>query len=58
MIFFLHRRPQTNRKLWEKSNDKWFHDMYNEDEQGPKTREERMVRLIHEMFSFHTGSSL
>jgi len=37
------RRPPTNRKLWEKSSDKWSHDLYIEDDQRPKTKEERMV---------------
>ena len=38
------RRKPTTRKLWDKTTDRWEHDMYREDEQGPKTKEELEVR--------------
>lgn len=37
------RRKPTNRKLWDRTTDRWEHDMYREEEQGPKTREEKEV---------------
>lgn len=45
MCFFsMIRRKPTTRKLWDKTTDRWEHDMYREDEQGPKTKEELEVR--------------
>jgi len=38
------RRKPTSRKLWDKTSDRWEHDMYREEEQGPKTKEELEVR--------------
>ena len=38
------RRKPTTRQLWDKTSDRWEHDMYREDEQGPKTKEELEVR--------------
>ena len=38
------RRKPTTRQLWDKTSDRWEHDMYREDEQGPKTKEELKVR--------------
>jgi len=38
------RRKPTTRKLWDRTTDRWEHDMYKEDEQGPKTKEELEVR--------------
>ena len=43
-ILCLIRRKPTNRKLWDKTSDRWEHDMYREEEQGPKTKEELEVR--------------
>ena len=40
----MNRRKPTTRQLWDKTTDRWEHDMYREDEQGPKTREEIEVR--------------
>lgn len=45
MCFFsMIRRKPTTRKLWDKTTDRWEHDMYREDKQGPKTKEELEVR--------------
>lgn len=38
------RRKPTTRKLWDKTTDRWEHDMYKEEEQGPKSKEELEVR--------------
>ena len=44
--FFLgHRRQQSKRHLWDKTSDKWEHDMYREEEQGPKEQWELEVRV-------------
>ena len=32
-----------NKKLWDKTDEKWTHDKYVEDEQGPKTESELQV---------------
>ena len=44
LIFSIIRRKPTTRKLWDKTTDRWEHDMYKEEEQGPKTKEELEVR--------------
>ena len=44
MFFSMIRRKPTTRKLWDKTTDRWEHDMYREEEQGPKTKEELEVR--------------
>ena len=44
------RRKPTTRQLWDKTSDRWEHDMYREDEQGPKTKEELEVRSSKSMF--------
>ena len=44
MYFSMIRRKPTTRKLWDKTTDRWEHDMYREEEQGPKTKEELEVR--------------
>ena len=43
MCVFVTRRKPTNRKLWDRTTDRWEHDMYREEEQGPKTKEEKEV---------------
>ena len=42
-ISMIRRKPRT-RKLWDRTTDRWEHDMYKEEEQGPKTKEELKVR--------------
>lgn len=44
LIFSMIRRKPTTRKLWDKTTDRWEHDMYKEEEQGPKSKEELEVR--------------
>nr|XP_006816402.1 PREDICTED: protein CASC3-like [Saccoglossus kowalevskii] len=43
-------RPKTKKKLW-KEDDKWSHDMYREDEQTPKSREEIITMYGFDMRS-------
>ena len=38
------RRKRATRHLWDKTPDRWEHDLYREEEQGPKRKEELEVR--------------
>ena len=51
-IFCVIRRKPTSRRLWDKTSDRWEHDMYREEEQGPKTKEELEVTKQESKFSF------
>ena len=44
ILFSMIRRKPTTRQLWDRTTDRWEHDMYKEEEQGPKTKEELEVR--------------
>ena len=46
--FFLNfRNNARNRKLWDKTDVKWQHDMYVEADQGPKSKEELQVTIFY-----------
>ena len=49
---FIGRNNAKNRKLWDKTNEKWTHDKYVESEQAPKTKEELEVNRIFYIINY------
>lgn len=52
LVFRLRRNNARNRKLWDKTDTKWRHDLYVAEEQGPKTKQELRVCTLTKMFNY------
>ncbi len=50
MTIVVFRTPKNNRTLWDRTADKWEHDLYREEEQTPKEPWEVEVRFAYFLY--------